>query len=98
MFEPNDFLQLGIAMMLTMCGYGFARVARYLLRNQADWWHPEKVVGDLLLMMFMTPTFMGRALLRLGEPGKAGTLSEAAMAAFVSFAMFASTGAVLAFG
>jgi hypothetical protein len=98
MFEPLDLVQLGVALMLTIGGYGFARVTRYLLRNQADWWHPEKVMQDVFLMLFLTPTFMGRSLLGLGEPGKAGTLSEAVMAAAVSFGLFASTAAVLALG
>jgi hypothetical protein len=98
MFEPTDLAQLAVAVAMTVGGYGFARVARYLLRNPSDWWHPEKAMQDLLVMIFLTPSLAGRALLGLGEPGRAGTISEAAMAVAVSFGLFSATAAVLALG
>ena len=98
MLEPAELLRLGVAVGLTVAAYGFARVAAHLLRNQRDWWHPEKVMEDLFLMMFLTPTLMGRTLLGLREPGRAATISEVAMAIAVSAGLFASTGAILVLG
>lgn len=95
MFEA--LVQLLVAVGLTFGGYGFARAARHLLRHP-EWWLPESALNDLLLMIFLTPTYAGRALLRLGKPGRAATFLEAGMAAFVSFGLFTATGAVLALG
>jgi hypothetical protein len=91
----DALLHLALALFLVVGGYGFGRVAAFLIRNPGDWWHPEKWRADPLLAVFLVPTFAGRTLLGLGEPGRAGTLFEAAMAGLVSLALFAATGAAL---
>jgi hypothetical protein len=89
-------LELFEAVALIVCAYGFGLVATYILRNPRDWWHREKWSVDPFLVVFLMPTFAGRAMLGLGAPSRAGTLSEGVMAAAVSFGLFAATAAVLA--
>ncbi len=88
-------LHLVLALFLVVGAYGFGRVATYLFRNPGDWWEPEKWRADPVLTVFLVPTFAGRTLLGLGVPGRAATLFEAAMAAGLSVALFAGTGAAL---
>ena len=91
----DALLHLALALSLVVGGYGFGRVAAFLIRNPGDWWHPEKWRSDPLLAVFLVPTFAGRTLLGLGEPGRAATLFEATMAAVVSLGLFAGTAAAL---
>jgi hypothetical protein len=88
-------LELVGAVALVSGGYGFARVASFIARNLHDWWHPEKWSVDPLLALFLVPTFAGRTMLGLGEPGRAASLSEAVVAAVVSAGLFGATAAVL---
>ena len=88
-------LDLVFAVALAVGAYGFGLVARFILRNLDDWWHPEKWTVDPLLTFFLVPTFAGRMMLGLDRPGRAASLTEAAMAALVSLGLFAATGAVL---
>ena len=88
-------LELLGAVALVSGGYGFGRVATYICRNLHDWWRPEKWSVDPLLAFFLGPTFTGRLILGLGEPSRAGSLSEAAMASVVSVLLFTATAAVL---
>ena len=90
-------LELVGAVALGAAGYGFGRVAAYIWRNIHDWWRPEKWSVDPLLTLFLVPTFAGRILLGLGEPGRAASLSEAIVASAVSLGLFAATGTVLVF-
>lgn len=89
-------VELAEALALVVGAYGFGLVAMFLVRNPHDWWHPEKWRVDPFLRVFLIPTLAGRALLGLGTPTRAATLSEAGMAAVVSIALFGATGAVLA--
>jgi hypothetical protein len=88
--------ELLLAIACVVGGYGFGLVATYLIRNPHDWWQPEKWRTDPFLVVFLVPTFTGRALLGLGVPGRAATLFEAGMAAAVSFALFAADALILA--
>jgi hypothetical protein len=88
-------LDLVFAVALAVGAYGFGLVARFILRNLDDWWKPEKWTVDPLLSVFLVPTFAGRMMLGLGRPGRAASLTEAVMAAFVSLGLLAATGAVL---
>ena len=88
-------LDLVLAVALAVGAYGFALVARFILRNLDDWWRPEKWRVDPLLSFFLVPTFAGRMMLGLDIPGRAASLTEAMVAAFVSVGLFAATGAVL---
>jgi hypothetical protein len=88
-------LELLGAVALVSGGYGFGRVAAYISRNLHDWWRPEKWSVDPFLVFFLVPTFAGRTILGLGEPSRAGSLSEAAMASAVSARMFGATAVVL---
>jgi hypothetical protein len=87
-------LELVGAVALVSGGYGFGRVAAYICRNIHDWWRPEWSV-DPFLKVFLVPTFAGRKLLGLGEPSRAASLSEAAMASVVSLCLFGATAAVI---
>ena len=88
-------LDLVFALSLVVGAYGFGLVARFILRNLDDWWHPEKWMVDPLLSFFLVPTFAGRMMLGLDRPSRAASLSEAFAAAFVSLGLFAATGVVL---
>ena len=88
-------LDLVFALSLAVGAYGFGLVARFILRNLDDWWHPEKWTVDPLLSFFLVPTFAGRMMLGLQTPSRAASLSEAFAAAFVSVGLFAATGVVL---
>ena len=88
-------LELVAAVALVSGGYGFGRVAAFIYRNVHDWWHPEKWSVDPFLAFFLGPTLAGRLILGLGEPSRAGSLSEAAMATLVSACLFVATGVVL---
>jgi hypothetical protein len=88
-------LDLVFAVALAIGAYGFGLVARFIARNLDDWWKPEKWTVDPLLSFFLVPTFAGRMMLGLDIPGRAASLTEAAVAAFVSVGLFAATGAVL---
>lgn len=87
--------ELVLAIACVVGGYGFGLVATYLIRNPHDWWHPEKWRPDPFLAVFLFPTFLGRAILGLGTPGRAATLFEAAMAAAASMALFTGSAAAL---
>ena len=88
-------LELLQATTLVVGAYGFALVAKYIVRNPHDWWHPEKWTVDPFLKVFLVPTFAGRMMLGLGDPGRAATLMEATAAGIVSAGLFAATGVVL---
>jgi hypothetical protein len=88
-------LDLVAAIALAVGAYGFALVAAYIFRNPHDWWHPEKWRLDPFLVVFLMPTFTGRMMLGLREPGRAATLAEGAVAGLVSLGLFAATGMVL---
>ena len=88
-------LDLVFAVALAVGAYGFGLVARFILRNLDDWWKPEKWTVDPLLSFFLVPTFAGRMMLGLDTPGRSASLTEAAVAAFVSAGLFAATAAVL---
>jgi hypothetical protein len=88
--------ELLLAVTFVVGGYGFGRVAAYLIRNPHDWWQPEKWRADPFLVVFLVPTFVGRAVLGLQIPGRAATFLEAGMAAAVSLTLFIGTAALLA--
>jgi hypothetical protein len=88
-------LELVGAVALVSGAYGFGRVAAYISRNLHDWWQPEKWSVDPFLKIFLVPTFAGRMLLGLGEPSRAASVSEAAIASLVSLCLFGATAAVI---
>lgn len=88
--------ELLLAIACVVGGYGFGLVAAYLIRNPHDWWQPEKWRTDPFLVVFLVPTFVGRAVLGLQTPGRAATFLEAGMAAAVSLTLFIGTAALLA--
>jgi hypothetical protein len=88
--------ELLLAIACVVGGYGFGLVATFLIRNPHDWWQPEKWRTDPFLVVFLVPTFAGRAVLGLRAPGRAATFMEAGMAAAVSLALFMGTAALLA--